>query len=134
MNRLQKSLLLVLGIAIPAAAHSALSPKESACFTSGTATYRIEPAATAPDFRIRIDREARRPDLRMRLVDRPEVADFVLTSSSERSAMINRVRLLDAAVATNPCVELQQRAQLCRRDTCTRNLPAVPSSISRALP
>jgi hypothetical protein len=78
VNRIAKSLLLVAGIAIPAAAHSAFAPKENPCFASGTATYRIAPSATAPDFRIRIDGKALRPDLRMRLVDRPEIADFVL--------------------------------------------------------
>ncbi len=32
----------------------------------------------APDYRVRIDNAAARPDLRMQLVDRPEIADFVI--------------------------------------------------------
>lgn len=78
VTRLQKTLLLVFAIAIPAAAQSAFAPKHDACFASGTATFQVAPAATAPDFRIRIEPAAAQPDLRMRLVDRPEIADFVL--------------------------------------------------------
>lgn len=83
MNRLQKSLVLAAVIAIPAAAHSTFAPtKESLCFASGATTYQIARNAPASDYRIRIaDGAARpelRPDLRMQLVDRAEMADFVL--------------------------------------------------------
>jgi hypothetical protein len=76
VNQYQKSLLLIVVMAAPAAAHSAFTPKDAACFASGTASYQIAAAAGAPDFRVRIGGEY--PDLRMRLVDRPEIADFVL--------------------------------------------------------
>ena len=36
------------------------------------------PNAASPDYRVKIDNAAERPDLRMTLVDRPEIADFVL--------------------------------------------------------
>jgi hypothetical protein len=79
MNRLQKSLILIAAIAVPAAAHSTFSPvPESLCFASGATTYRIAHNAAAPDFRIRIADASSRADLRMQLVDRAEVADFVL--------------------------------------------------------
>lgn len=66
-------------VALPAAAHSALkSEPESLCFESGPATYRISHRAAAPDYRIRIDNSAAQPDLRMQLVDRPDIADFVI--------------------------------------------------------
>ena len=83
MNRLQKSLVLAAVIAIPAAAHSTFAPtKESLCFASGATTYQIARNAPASDYRIKIaDSAARpelRPDLRMQLVDRAEMADFVL--------------------------------------------------------
>ncbi len=78
MNRLQKTLILAAAIAVPAAAHSTFAPtKEGLCFASGATTYQIAPNAVAPDYRIRIG-EADRPDLRMQLVDRAEIADFVL--------------------------------------------------------
>jgi hypothetical protein len=79
-------MLLLACVAVPAAAHSAFVPKDTACFVSGVATYQIAPAATAPDYRIRIDANAKSPDLRMRLVDRPETADFVLVDDFSATA------------------------------------------------
>jgi hypothetical protein len=79
MNRLQKSLILIAAIAVPAAAHSTFAPvPESLCFASGATTYRIAHNAAAPDFRIKIADASPHPDLRMQLVDRAEIADFVL--------------------------------------------------------
>jgi hypothetical protein len=79
MNRLQKSLILVAAIAIPAAAHSTFAPtKETLCFASGATTYQIARNAPAPDFRIKIADASASPDLRMQLVDSAEMADFVL--------------------------------------------------------
>ena len=67
MNQYPKSLLLIVVMAAPAAAHSAFTPKDAACFASDTASYQIAAAAGPPDFRVRIGGEY--PDLRMRLVD-----------------------------------------------------------------
>ena len=79
MNRLQKSLILVAAIAIPAAAHSTFAPtKDTLCFASGATTYQIARNAPAPDFRIKIADASASPDLRMQLVDSAEMADFVL--------------------------------------------------------
>ena len=78
MDRLRKTLILVAVIAVPAAAHSTFAPNDDLCFASGAATYRLAPKASSPDYRVRIDNRAARPDLRMQLVDRPELADFVL--------------------------------------------------------
>jgi hypothetical protein len=78
MDRLRKTLILVAVIAVPAAAHSTFAPADDLCFASGAATYRLSPRASSPDYRVRIDNAAPRPDLRMQLVDRPEIADFVL--------------------------------------------------------
>ena len=83
MNRIQKTLILVAAVALPAAAHSTFAPtRETLCFASGASTYQIARNAPTPDFRIKIaDASAlsdARPDLRMRLVDSAEKADFVL--------------------------------------------------------
>ena len=79
MNRLQKSVILVAAIAIPAAAHSTFAPtKDTLCFASGATTYQIARNAPAPDFRIKIADASASPDLRMQLVDSAEMADFVL--------------------------------------------------------
>ena len=78
MQLFQKCALLGLVAAVPAAAHALLLPATNPCFTSGTATYRISAATPAPDYRVRIDNAAAHPDLRVGLVDQPEIADFVL--------------------------------------------------------
>ena len=78
MDRLRKSLILLAVIAVPAAAHSTFAPEEELCFASGSATFKLSPKASSPDIRVKIDNAAPRPDLRMQLVDRPEIADFVL--------------------------------------------------------
>jgi hypothetical protein len=82
VNRLQKIVASIAIVAAPAAAYSALAPHQTACFTSGTVSYRIAPGNTAPDFRIRIAGDSARPDLRMQMVDRAEIADFVLVDDS----------------------------------------------------
>jgi len=78
LDRIRKTLLLFAVIAVPAAAHSAFAPAQNPCFVSGTSTFRLSPTASSPDYRVRIESHAARPDLRMQLVDRPEIADFVL--------------------------------------------------------
>ena len=83
MNRIQKTLILVAAVALPAAAHSTFAPtRQSLCFASGATTYQIARNAPAPDFRVKIANASAtsdtRPDLRMRLVDSAEKADFVL--------------------------------------------------------
>ena len=78
MTRIQKTLVLIAVIAVPAAAHSTFAPRQSPCFTSGATTYQLAPNASSPDYRIKIAGHAPRPDLRMQLVDRAEIADFVL--------------------------------------------------------
>jgi hypothetical protein len=79
VNRIQKTLILVAAVALPAAAHSTFAPtREALCFASGATTYQIARSAAAPDFRIKIADASAKPDLRMRLVDSAEKADFVL--------------------------------------------------------
>ena len=85
MSRIQISVLLIVAIALPAATHSAFAPNDGACFTSGKTTYQIAPHAASPDFRVRITSYTAAPDLWMRLVERPEAADFVLVDDSDAS-------------------------------------------------
>lgn len=82
MNHLHKALAVLSAIAVPAAAHTYFAAPEGPCFASGAATYRMSPSASAPDYRIRVESHAARPDLRMQTVDRPELADFVLADDS----------------------------------------------------
>jgi len=79
VNHIRNVLIVTSALAVPAALHSMnTAPKQPACFVSGALTYRIVPDAAAPDYRVRVDSEARQADLRMQLVDSPERADFVL--------------------------------------------------------
>jgi|SRR6478609_8748127 hypothetical protein len=119
MNRLQKSLILIAAIALPAAAHSTFAPvPDNLCFASGSTTYRIARNAAAPDFRVRIAGDASstglRPDLRMQLVDRAEIADFVLVDDFSggapapcRSSAPIRTVALDSDAAARPDVTVE---------------------------
>ena len=79
MNRIQKTLTMIAAFAITAAAHGMFKPAErSLCFASGATTYQIARNALAPDFHIKIAGDVPHADLRMQLVDRAEIADFVL--------------------------------------------------------
>jgi hypothetical protein len=117
VNRIQKTLVLIAALAVPAAAHSTFAPsKQSLCFASGATTYQIARNAAAPDFRIRIAEQPDRPDLRMQLVDSAEIADFVLVddfSADEpppcRSATPIRTVALDPD-ATRPDVTVHLSA------------------------
>lgn len=115
MNRVQKTLILIAAVAVPVAAHSSFAPSsDTRCFNSGAATYRIEDRAATPDFRIKIASNAPRPDLRMQLVDSPEIADFVLVddfSASDpvpcrSSTPIQTVAMNDGATTPDVTVKL----------------------------
>ncbi|MBI4275045.1 MAG: hypothetical protein HY659_10140 [Rhizobiales bacterium] len=78
MNNLSSSLALLSVFALPAIGHSFFISPKGHCFTAGSATYQLTPTAATPDYRIRIDNAIKAPDLRMQLVDRPEIADIVI--------------------------------------------------------
>ena len=92
MDRIRKSLILLAVIAVPAAAHSTFAPDDELCFASGSVTYRLSQKASSPDYRVKIDNAAPRPDLRMQLVDRPEIADFVLADDYGAASPSNACR------------------------------------------
>jgi hypothetical protein len=78
-----RQLVLILAFAaFGVAAAPLLSSPPDLCFTSGSVTYRLTSDAAAADYRVAIDNAAVRPDLRVRLVDRVEVADFALTDDA----------------------------------------------------
>jgi hypothetical protein len=114
VKRVQKTLILAAAIAVPAAAHSTFAPRtDDRCFNSGAASYRIESRAQAPDYRVRIASNAPSADLRMQLVDSPEIADFVLVDDFSagdpapcRSAGPVRTVTLDGEVSPDITVNL----------------------------
>jgi hypothetical protein len=108
-------LILLAAIAIPAGAYGLFAPGHTRpCFVSGASSFQIVPDATSSDVRVRIASDAPRPDLRMQLVDRPEIADFVLVddfgSSAETgcppSTPIRTVALDDRSAAPDVTVNL----------------------------
>jgi hypothetical protein len=117
VSSMRKILILAAALAVPAAAYAMkAAPRQPLCFASGASTYQIVASATAPDYRIRIDADALRPDLRMQLVDRAENADFVLVDdfsgnepSTCKSSTPIRTVTLDAAAGT-PDVTVQLSA------------------------
>ncbi len=82
MERLHKTLILLFVAGIPAMAPPLLAPSSDLCFTAGSVTYRLAPNAASPDYRVKIDNGAARPDLRIGLVDRAETADFTLVDDA----------------------------------------------------
>jgi len=82
MDKLRKTLALLCLAAIPAAAVPFLTTSPDLCFTAGSLTYRLSSTAQSPDYRVAIDNDAPRPDLRVRLVDRVDTADFALTDDA----------------------------------------------------
>jgi hypothetical protein len=102
MERVRKSLILVLIAGIPAASPAVFSAAPAApelCFTAGSVTYQV--ASMAPDVRVRIDPV--HPDLRIHLVDSVEAADFALVddvgattgSTCKAAGLLKTVRLVD---------------------------------------
>ena len=82
MDRLRKTFALLCIAALPAVAAPLLQSSPDLCFTAGSVTYRLTSDVPAADFRVAIDNAAARPDLRVRLVDRVETADFALTDDA----------------------------------------------------
>jgi len=82
MDRLHKTLILLLVAGIPAAAPPFFASPPGLCFTAGSVTYQLSPSATAPDYKVKIDNAAAQPQLRIGLVDRVETADFALVDDN----------------------------------------------------
>ena len=78
MDRLQKTLVLLMVAAVPVAAPAVYHAAAPQCFRAGSVTYRLSSTADAPDFRVKIDNAAAHPDMRVQLVDDATAADFVL--------------------------------------------------------
>jgi hypothetical protein len=108
MTRINTVLVFAAALAAPAAAYSIMvAPNQlpqPLCFASGASTYRIVTGTATPDYRIRFEDDAVRPDLRVQLVDRAEHADFVLVddfSGSEQNACRSSTPVRTVAVDTD---------------------------------
>jgi hypothetical protein len=107
MDRLQKTLTLLLVAGIPAAAPPFFAAPASFCFTAGSVTYQVAPTTTSPDLRVRIDNAAAQPDLRIQVVDAVESADFALVddvadagrSACRSDGLLKTVKVVDSGTA-----------------------------------
>lgn len=108
--RLRKRVVFALiGIALPVAALSVGFPDSAprpACVAIGNTTYRIATGAMRADTTIRIDRVAEFPDLRIRIAETADSADFAFvddvqeaTSCPAGTANLKSVRLDPNAVS-----------------------------------
>jgi hypothetical protein len=117
MERLRKTLILLMVVGIPAAAPPFFASSSDLCFTSGSVTYRLAPEAASPDYRVRIDNSAARPDLRIRLVDDAETADFALVDdvggggdACRSAGLIKTVKLVPAESASELTISVAREA------------------------
>jgi hypothetical protein len=82
MDLARKLVVLLVAVGPPAVAHTyfaaPFAAPPSPCFSSGTMAYRVSSTAPAPDYRVRVDNNVKRADLRIHLVDRADTADFML--------------------------------------------------------
>ncbi len=85
MNTLQKTLLLVSLVAVPAGAQSFFAAPKTPCFTAGSWTYQLSSKSATPDYRVKVRSEAAAADLRMQMVDTPETADFAIADDVDSS-------------------------------------------------
>jgi hypothetical protein len=104
MERLNKTLILLLVAGIPAAAappflltFSAQQPQ--LCFTAGSITYQV--GGAAPDYRVKI---AAAGDLRIQLVNDVDLADFALVddvtdaeSACDAGGTVRTIKVVDDA-------------------------------------
>jgi hypothetical protein len=79
--------LLLLAVAVPATAQTfgfsigAATP--AVCLAIGDATYRIADGGARADYTVRIDPAAPTPDLRIRLAESADEADFVFVDDGD---------------------------------------------------
>ena len=85
VNTLQKTLLLVSLVAVPAGAQSYFASPKTPCFTAGSWTYQLSSKVASPDYRVKVQGAAAAADLRMQMVDTPETADFVIADDIDSS-------------------------------------------------
>jgi hypothetical protein len=118
MNRVRNSLILLLVAGIPAAAPRFFAAAPELCFTAGPVTYEFAPGAPAPDYRVRIDNSAARPDFRIGLVDDAELADFSLvddiaganSNACPSAGLRKTVRLVPAGQAADVTISVSRAA------------------------
>jgi hypothetical protein len=118
MDKLRKTFALLCIAALPVVATSLLKSSPDLCFTAGSVTYRLSADARSPDYRVAIDNDAPQPDLRVRLVDRVETADFALTddagaigSACKAAGTVKTIRIVAAGTPSDLTIAVSRPPQ-----------------------
>ena len=86
--------LLLLAVAVPATAQtfgfSIGAEAPSVCLAIGDTTYRIASGGGHADYTVRIDPAAPSPDIRIRLAETADMADFVFVDDGDAPARCPR--------------------------------------------
>jgi hypothetical protein len=82
----RRSLVLVLlAIAVPAAQTFGFGKTTATCLSIGDASYRIAASGERADYTVRIDPAAPTPDIRIRLTEAIDEADFVFIADGDEA-------------------------------------------------
>jgi hypothetical protein len=121
---MRKTFALLCVAALPAVAAPLLKSSPDLCFTAGSVTYRLSSDARSPDYRVAIDNDAAHPDLRVRLVDRVETADFALTddagamtgSACKAAGTIKTIQVVAAGSPSDLTIAVSRQSQAADAD------------------
>ena len=107
MGRIRLLAALLLAIAIPATAQTfdfSIGASAPACLAIGHASYRAVPNSVRADYSVRLDSAAAAPDIRIRIVDSADAADFVFVDDGDappacqhRGAAVKTVKIATTA-------------------------------------
>lgn len=106
MRQIKILAALLLAIVIPATARTfdfSIGTAAAACLSIGNASYRAVPSSARADYTVRLDSAAAMPDIRIRIVDTADAADFVFVDDGDvppacqRSGAVVKTVKIDAA-------------------------------------
>jgi hypothetical protein len=96
--------LLLLAVAVPATAQTfgfSIGAAPAACLAIGDTTYRVAEAGVRADYTVRVDSAALAPDLRIRLAENADEADFVFVDDGDAPARCPRSSSTTRSVRTD---------------------------------
>jgi hypothetical protein len=114
MERFTKIIILLMIAAVPAASPRDFASSPGLCFTAGSTTFQLSPAARAPDYRVKFAASQARADLRVQIVDRIEIADFAIVDDFAptpgtpcvSAGRLRTVRVVDGSAAADTILDL----------------------------
>ena len=142
MDKLRNTVVLlgVAGIAAAAAPVPAPSSPDL-CFTAGSVTYQLSPTRRFPTTASRSTTRRPHPDLRVRLVDRVEAADFALTddagamagSACKAAGPVKTIRIVPAGHASDLTIAVSSHSQWSDERPISRST-SIPRASATSMP